>query len=388
MKIGIVTFWESNDNYGQQLQCWALQQYLRKMGHESFLIRTYAWPTPKEKKLIKRIKQLIKNKLIEILLDSSLAYKPFVYNRFKSLLNKEAVRRRFPQFRKEHLNMSRIYYTPSDLVHNPPKADVYVTGSDQVWNYVLPSDVYAVSFLQFGSTKTKRIAYAPSIARERLSEEIKPVIAGYLQSFAAISVRENSAVMQIKELGYEITRVLDPSMLLTADDYKCITSAACSKPNVYIYSMNYASADDVPIDQITTYAERRHLPILVTPGSGFIPARELFDGVEYSYATIPEWIQHIAQSELVVTASFHGVVFAILFHRPFIYTPLKGIFAESNNRVLDLLKDLDLEGRIWHSESNDFDTIISSDINWEGADVNLATLRNKSNDFLYKALKC
>lgn len=387
MRIGVITFWESNDNYGQQLQCWALQQYLRKMGHEPFLIRTYAWPIPKEKAPIKRLKQRIKNKLIEFLFASSLAYKPFVYNRLKSLLNKEAIRRTFPKFRRENLKMSRIYYTPSDLVNNPPKADVYIAGSDQVWNYWLPQDVYAISFLQFGAKDVRRISYAPSISHNELTEEIKPIIKEYLQSFTAISVRELSSVRLIEELGFNAERVLDPSMLLKAENYLELAKYSIGKANVFIYSMNYASANDIPFEIIQDYAKQRNLPIFVTPGSGYLPAKELFEGVEYSYATIQEWIQHIAQSELVVTASFHGVVFAILFHRQFIYTPLRGEFSIANQRVLDLLHDLELEARIWENEGKYDRSFLESPIDWKNVDTKLSNLRNISYAYLYNALK-
>lgn len=386
MRIGVITFWESNDNYGQQLQCWALQQYLRKMGHEPFLIRTYAWPIPKEKAPIKRIKQLIKNKLIEFLYDTSLAYKPIVYSNSKSLLNKEAVRRRFPQFRREKLKMSRIYYTPSDLVTNPPKADAYITGSDQVWNYWLPQDVYAISFLQFGAKDVRRISYAPSISHNELTEEIKPKIKEYLQSFSAISVREQSSVRLIEGLGFKAERVLDPSMLLKAEAYLELAKYSSGKPNVFIYSMNYASANDIPFEIIQDYAKQRNLPIFVTPGSGYLPAKELFEGVEYSYATIPEWIQHIAHSELVVTASFHGTVFAILFRKAFVYTPLKGEFAETNARVSDLLQDLGLENRIWNGTNSNFQGILSSSINWDLVHQKLNIFRQQSKKYLRDAL--
>lgn len=385
-KIGIVTFWESNDNYGQQLQCWALQQYLRKRGYDAFLIRSFA-RLKKNTKWSKRIKQTIKNHLSEILFNTSLAYYPWVYRAFKSTIDKEGYRRRFPLFRKTHLSMGRIYYLPADLINNPPVADAYITGSDQVWNYSLPAEVFGISFLHFGSKKTKRIAYAPSIAHNELSEDIKPVIKKYLQSFQSISVREASGVQLIQELGFDVEHVLDPSMLLTADDYLNLAKDTNSKDNVFIYSINYESANEVPFAEIQQYAIENNLPIIVTPGSGYLPAKELFEGVEYSYATIYDWIQHIAHSELVVTASFHGIVFAILLHRSFMYTPLQGTLSEGNQRVLDMLCDLGLEDRIWKKNENNCATILSSSINWDAIDAKLNRMRKQSNDYLNKALE-
>lgn len=388
-KIGIITYWESNDNYGQQLQCWALQHFLSEQGYDAFLIRQYGnpaqWVKPK-KKGIKRIKQWIKDALGYILYTTGLAYKPFVYKRFSFCLDKEACRRQFPKFRKENLKMTKIYDFPDKLMENPPIADVYITGSDQIWNYVLPEAPLQNYFLQFVTNGAKCIAYAPSIGRAILPNDMAEKYKVYLQKFSAISVREKEAVSMISRLGYNVKHVLDPTMLLTVKDYSVISDNAKGKPSVFIYSMNYSSAEDIPFEYIKQYAHEKKLPIVVTPGSGFVPAKELFEGVEYSYATILQWIQNIAKAELVITASFHGIVFAILFHRPFIFTPIKGEKADRNGRVLDLLDDLDLSHRIM-TENTSFEQIIQTKISWRQVDIILNQLRKKSEDYLLTAIK-
>jgi hypothetical protein len=112
----------------------------------------------------------------------------------------------------------------------------------------------------------------------------------------------------------------------------------------------------------------------------------LFDGVEYSYASIPKWIQHIAMAELVVTPSFHGIIFSILFHRPFIYTPIKGKHESSNVRVLDLLEELNLNERIWRDNGLSLKAFVDKRIDWEGVDYRLKELRESSENYLEKAL--
>ena len=384
-KIGIITFWESNDNYGQQLQCWALQHCLRARGYDAFLIRQYAWPnqwTYKER----GFKQWIRDIIIKSLYATNIIYKSAIYNRFALGPNREAGRRQFPKFRKKNLVMTNIYDAPEKLVENPPQADIYITGSDQVWNYVLEDGPQKNYFLQFVNKDTKCIAYAPSIGRMTLPEDVKQKYKSYLKGFSAISVREKSAVALIAELGYKVENVLDPTMLLNAEDYRFILNNTKGKSSVFIYSMNYSSVDDIPYGDIKRYATKRNLPIVVTPGSGFVPARELFEGVEYSYATIPQWIQHIAHAELVVTASFHGIVFAILFHRPFLFTPIVGERADRNVRVLDLLEDLNLDQRIWRGDVS-FEKIELDEINWQQVDSRLVDLREKSLAYLLGAIE-
>ena len=150
--------------------------------------------------------------------------------------------------------------------------------------------------------------------------------------------------------------------------------------------MNYASVDDIPFSEISAYAKNQNLPIVVTPGSGYLQSQELFDGVEYSYATIPQWILHITHARLIVTASFHGIVFAILFHRPFIYTPLKGEHADSNSRVLDLLRNLGLQERIL-TDQYPIEKYMSQQINWKKVDDKLNQLRLDSTSYLMNAIE-
>lgn len=377
-KIGIVTYWESYDNYGQQLQCWALQHYLRSQGYDAFLIRQYVWP-PAKKRGLKKLKQWLKGMIANFLYDTELAYSPKVSKYFTFCLNKEGVRRKFPKFRKENLYMSKVYDTPEKLIKEPPFADVYITGSDQVWNFNMPEKSLSNFFLQFGDDGIKRISYAASVGHTDFPNEFKEKIKKYLSKFSAISVREKLIVSAVASLGYNAEHVLDPTMLLTHDDYLQLVKEEVPRESIYVYSMNYSSSDDIPFEEIKQYSQENNIPIIVTPGSGYLPAKELFEGVEYSYATIPQWIQHIASAKLVITASFHGIVFAILFHRPFIYTPLKGAHSSSNIRVTDLLEKLDLGDRIWNSQ-NSINDIIT--IDWCEVDKKLGTFKKESINYL------
>lgn len=380
-KIGIITYWESNDNYGQQLQCWALQHYLRERGYDAFLIRQHVWPIG-PKKGIKRIKQWVKERLADALYYTNLAYNPQVAKLFVFCLDKEACRRQFPRFRKRNLKMSKLYATPEALVANPPKADVYITGSDQVWNYIMPKETLKNFFLQFGDESVKRVAYAPSIGHPEFEDGIKDTIKTFLSKFSSISVRESSAVDVLNCMGYNATHVLDPTMLIPANEYLKLAQGASKRKSIFIYSMNYESKNDIPFDEIKDYAQQKSLPIVVTPGSGYVLAKELFNEVEYCYATIPQWIQLIANAQWVVTASFHGVVLSILMHTPFMYTPLKGTHAESNGRVLDLLYDLGLEQTIWLDHFNP-----QLNINWESVERKLEQKRKVSVEFLTNCIE-
>ena len=382
-RVGIITYWESNDNYGQQLQCWALQYYLRKQGFHPFLIRFKRW-RPKLS-LKKRIKKIIKGGFASFLYKSGLINYGDLKYKTEGWTDKEIFRRQFPSFRKKFLNYTcRIYDNLNQLQRHPPRANVYITGSDQVWNYDLREDELRAYFLQFGSKTTKRVAYAPSIGHESISLAYSNTYKLYLRHLDAISVREVSSVKSINSLGFNAIAVLDPTMLLEDLDFNRIIKGVSAKPSVFIYSINYSSSGDLPFEQIREYAREKELPIVVTPGSGYLQAKELFDGVIYLYASIPQWLAQIANADLVVTPSFHGVVISILFHRSFIYTPLKGKFSSSNSRVLDLLEALNLENRIIKDYSSH--CLLKNEINWADVDNRLSSLRQSSFFYLHNAL--
>lgn len=370
-KIGIVTYWESYDNYGQQLQCWALQRYLRSLGYDAFLIRFRRWcPVVTAPTIVKYISRSFWRIL-------------HLPNRLKDLQN--IYYRKFPLFRCIHLRQSiRIYDNLSQLRKCPPKADVYITGSDQVWNPYLTHDELEAFYLQFGSPDIKRVAYAPSMGQSEYPNHLQEDLKHYLKTFHAISVREQSGVSICNRAGFLAEHVVDPTLLLEVNDYMRLVNGEKRRKSIFIYSLNYTNEEDLPFEDIKCYAKSKGLPIIVTPSSGYIPIQELFIGCEYSYATIGQWINYIVNAELVVTASFHGIILSVLLHRPFLYTPLSGKYSYSNVRVYDFLKGVGLEKRVWSKENNITTYLV--DENWEDVDSKLFLMKNKSKNFLQKSL--
>ena len=164
MKIGIVTFWDSQDNYGQLLQCLASQHYLISLGHDAFLIRykaiSHYKPDRSPHSLLKKI--LSRNHLQYIFDKLFGIYRIKYINYFVQNHN---VSRHFDDFRNKYIRSSRLIYTEQDLLNNPPKCDILMCGSDQVWAGVPLDPIY---FLQFGTNDQKRIALAASFGRKEL----------------------------------------------------------------------------------------------------------------------------------------------------------------------------------------------------------------------------
>lgn len=385
-KIGIVTYWESLDNYGQQLQCWALQQYLRSIGHVPYLIRARMFTCISKKSIIKsvikRTIKVIEEEIANTIIACYGLHSKYISKYILALFGKDWAYRRFNIFRRKYIKHSRVYNSYVELANNPPKADVYIAGSDQIWNADLTREIWNITFLQFGDRKVKRVAYAPSMSICNLDSEQKLLFNDYLQSFSALSAREENTVKRCKELGYQCELVIDPTLLLSADDYMTITQSKHKTPYIFLYSINYETANEIPpIDELKKIAQVPSCRVIVTTGGGYIKNEELLkDEVIYDYATIPEWIGNIKNSELVVTPSFHGIVYAIIFHRNFVFTPLQGRFAKGNERVFDLLRNLNIQGHIFGQDG------MNSNINWNDVEKRLHQLKDKSMLYLNNAI--
>lgn len=380
-KIGIVTFWHGEENYGQIFQCWALQYFLRKEGHNAFVIRYI--PT----KYLPPFKAFIKW-LLPVTFLRNVKKRLFHRKQFSTERNRirQNKRRDFSGFRTNHINFSsRKYSSLRQLQKNPPKADVYIVGSDQVWAQLLTNRNNRSFFLDFGTPLTKRVAYAPSFFYQQYPQELQMELKLLLLRFDAISCREYSGVSICKNLGIYATKVLDPTFLLKKEDYEqFITNELSTDDYIYIYSLNIRTANEIRWDELKAVCHDCNWKVKVTPARGYFDGEELFgEESEYIYATPQEWITLIYSSKLVVTTSFHGIAFSILLEKPFVYIPLQGRCADGNSRVFDLLKDLNLNSRILTAETS-YNQIIGNEIDWTDVRERTGNYRIDSINFLRK----
>ena len=387
MKIGIITLWQSNDNYGQQLQCWALQQALLKLGYEPYLIR-YDIDGRFNNKKKPFWKKILKSVLLYPLFKKLMRIKKDKVE--KGLISYNATRnkeRRFDEFRNRNIIQSNtLYKSLKVLQDNPPQADAYIVGSDQVWAHLLSNYENRAMFLDFGDTRVKRIAYAPSFSMQDYPYHLKDSLKENLSRFDYLSVREETGLRICERLGFSAKVVLDPTMLLDSNDYYQISTNEENGTYIFLYYLNIQNTEEVKWDELKSFANKNNLKIVATTASGYVQGREIFDGVEYKDATVKQWINLIKNARLVVTTSFHGVVFSILHHTPFVYFPIMGKFSRGNNRVSDLCSMLGLSERIWNEDTN-YETIVSKSIDWNLIDSILGQERNKSLNYLQSSLK-
>ena len=300
-------------------------------------------------------------------------------------------RRGFKEFRDKYIKSTEIVYRNiKELRNNPPDADIYICGSDQVWNNSLKDPDTAGWFLVFGKPTAKRVSYAASIGRDIDSCEINR-FTRYLKNFNAISVREQKAYALCHQLGFDKSIIaIDPTLLLNSSDYDLIEldsngTNVAGKPYVFIYTLNIRTAEEIYWNDFQKIIAEDGLQIRSVSSSGYLPAQDLLPGIQNEQATIPEWLSLIKHSEYVITTSFHGVVFCLLYHKPFYAVLLQNEYSKGNDRIVSLLKSVGLDNRII-SSNTDINSAKIVETCWEEVDVKLEELRKKSIDFLSKEL--
>ena len=264
-----------------------------------------------------------------------------------------------------------------------PKAYCYITGSDQVWAMPLSNPKEAWHYLDFGRAKTRRISYAASFGHNEFPEEDRKMFVNYIKKFDKISVREESGLRICNSMGFDANRCVDSTLLLDKNEYVNIMSSRKHfSPYAFIYSVNMTSSSDIFWGEIKDDIQKLGLNTIVTTASGYAPARELFGNVNYDYVTPNEWLSNIYYSEIILTSSFHGVVFSLIFKKNFVYFPLSNSYKTGNDRITDLLKLVNLGNRT-ATDGQSAISLLNSNIDYSSLDFSqLNNLIKSSKDFI------
>jgi hypothetical protein len=368
MRIGVMTFWWSEDNYGQLLQCYALQKYLRNAGHDAYIIRYNSCndyiKSPLWRNIIKAFNPV---KLYKYLLSKK--------QKKNELLEKRNSPRGFENFRNKYIIQSeKIYYTYKELAENPPEADIYIVGSDQVWNtFGAPIDIVInpikAYLLDFGDPSIKHIAYAASFGNEMIDDDSIRLFTPLLKKFNYISVREKSGINICKKCGIDNAEwVPDPTMLLDADLYRSIYKneliKKTDKPYCFLYYLG--NKCDFSIQSIYDWAKSKNIEVIYVKGNSNN------DKFKKIYMTIPEWIYLLEHSEYVITNSFHCSVFSLLFQKKFCVIPREGKEKGMNSRFNSLFELLQIDERFIDSDFS----VLDKDINWQSVSSCFQRIRN------------
>lgn len=297
------------------------------------------------------------------------------------------------QFRENNISYTLQCYSDEDLSFLNRDFDTFIVGSDQVWNYnyikwAFPENV-GKYFLNFVLPTKKTISYAASFAENSwggTKEEIGEVKKA-LKKFSAVSVREKSGVNICKELfGISAEHVLDPTLLLNSDKYEDTIQSEVIERNEkrYIAYFTLDSKLEEAIEKnpdIQSYVKKSELTIKNIRGEEV----KVLGETKFIYNSVPAWLNYIKNAELVITDSYHGVIFSIIFKKPFVC--IERGYA-GNERLNSLFSTLKIKNRFFKTIGEiDFETLMKRSLDYKNIYAILQDERKKSFRFLENSLK-
>lgn len=361
MKIGILTF-HCAHNYGAVLQAYALQEYIKKIGAEveiidyrpSFLIKSYSITFNRKLFVKKSLREKIRH-LIDYLL----------------IFHMKVIRRgKFELFIKNYLHLSHRVDNELNLVY-----DAYVIGSDQVWNTNLARG-FDKNYFGFFKRKSdaKVISYAASMKNILFTDEQVIKYRDAFRQFDAISIRENSNIKLLQSLTEKkIECVLDPTLLVDQTVWENIIKLPNTNTKYVLVYQVRVNAETVEIAQnIASQIGAKVIQI-----TAWIDSYK--DRNKLQYSSPEEFLGLFKKASCVVTTSFHGTAFAIVFHRPFYTIRLED---GDDNRSEELLNKLDISNRLISLCSRP----LLESVDYSVVNKKLSTLRNESEQFIHTNL--
>lgn len=303
MKIGIITIHNST-NYGACLQSWALYKFLIDYGYDCEIIDLHR-PVHKDYKYSKKY------------VDYNGACKKAQKFNLKSFIKKYVFRKKIPSYKIERMRkfetfnsqikLSAAYRSIDELYSNPPIYDIYITGSDQLWNPTQPFCIepYFLTFVK--SPPAKKISYAASIGHDTLSEKEKEDFKHWLLSYNHISVREYEAKQLLESLvSKPISQVSDPTFLIGPDYWRSIAKAPNEKvPYILCFKLNSGCQ---LVDYVIKIGKELNKKVIVlTTTEDNVKNCQIVRN-----AGVEEFLGYIAHADMLISDSFHANVFGLL----------------------------------------------------------------------------
>lgn len=368
-KVGIITFHASH-NYGSMLQAYALQQTVLGMGCECEIIN---FRTERQQEFYRPI--FSKGSFVDRL-KRSLFYAPYL----SSWKKKHQL---FEKFIKERYHLSQKEYTTlEELEQADLDYDIYVSGSDQIWN---PTQLYCLEpyFLTFAPKGKKKVSYASSIAVTELNADEKQDFQRWLSDYDIISVRERHAQQLLASfISQPVTLVADPTFLLDAGIWKAFAvNPKRQSPYILLFTLDY----DIDLLRFAVRISREAGLCLIYLNQ-LLPKLDNEDCVAVRDAGPKEFLGYIACADMVITNSYHATVFSIILEAKSFYAYIAG-HNQRGSRITDLLDTFGLQQHLLRQDlSEDYRTLSSRRTDWHRIREQAQRERNGGREFLNKAL--
>lgn len=385
-KVGIITIYYRSFNYGGLLQSYALTEFINKKTKLQAEQISYA-AIPAKKTIFEKW-DLVKGFSIKALLGKVLIKLDILWR----IILKPNISKKFTKREQLCDNFRNMVPHSAEVKENDLKAlnkkyDVFISGSDQVWN---PNTFYSPYFLDFVADNKKKIAFAVSMGVNALSVHQEKNLLPLINRFDLISVREKKAKQILEKCmpGMEIKVVLDPVLLLDTSEWNQIAKTLI-KDRKYIYAY-FLGERQRNIRLAKKTAQILNLPIATVP---YIYRR--YNGFDHKFGDIRlydagpcEFLGLIKDAEFILTDSFHAAVFSVIFQKPFfVYDrDLENDTNSMNSRLIDFLEELGLEDRRITREKQLTESKAKELIDYQKVYSILQEKRKYTMDFLFHAL--
>lgn len=376
-RVAIVTLYYMNFNFGGQLQAYALQNYISNLGFECEVI------SYNSQNKFKKIKCLTPKILFSRFFHKfQMKYHTMLNPRLRKSFNKKAVL--FTRFMKSIPHTSEVHN--DDIEKISSLYDYWITGSDQVWNpeIFVGSPLYLLKYIN-----GKKISYAASSNNAQYKTEQASEIKSSLKSFSAISVREKGLEKAISSITKRsVSTVLDPTLLLEEKNWNRVAVLpTVKKKYAFVYLIHIS--DEVR-KNIFEFCHSNNLTMIIVPHAQgwYKTADEKYYDKQAAAIGPAEWIGYIKNAEIVLTDSYHGTIFSMIYHKQFLsFENVSGDpHKDEGLRKYSILNQLGVSDRcIPYSFDLNCDLPFAP-IDYERVDSKLKILREKSSCFLKNAL--
>ena len=358
MQIRIITCHDSY-NFGAPLQATALCEYLCRLGHDAKVI-DYV-PEDRHDSYRSRTHTILEWPLLRPIARLIDKYREY---------RRRDRHRRFASYLSA-LPLTRRYTSLRQLRDNPPQADLYIAGSDQIWNPRFPDGRDPAFYLNFGPESVHRASYAASFGSRRLPVDSFYIMQSRLSRLDDISVRESSGLDILSSLGYAGLQTVDPVFLMPRSYWDSAADRSEIQPKgkyILIYAFD---AGTLITDTARRLSREMHMPVI-----SISPCHMKGADKNYRNAGPIEFLGLVRGASVVLTESFHAVAFSMIFHVPFYAFRHR----ESRNvRITDFLSALGLSRRLITSEAT---TIPPVDMDFTSPDAILSDMREASVEYL------
>lgn len=283
------------------------------------------------------------------------------------------------KFVSRFVKVSRLYYTYDELLNNTPDSDIYVTGSDQVWNTDHNKGMELVYYLSFVPAGCKKCSFSSSIGMDYIDPIYKNETKRLLEDYDSISVREYNAVELLGNLGIRAEKVVDPTFLLRRCEWeKLVTPYVHKRPYVLVYSVEWGKCDEIIANTAKDAANHIGGDIIEV---NYVGSTKQIRGCDlrFEYANPETFLSLFLGASFAVISSFHGTAFALNLGIPFITIAPE----RYSSRIDSLLAQTNTVSRkLCNYDKCKVDAILKEDIDFNNVNKVIGLEREKSLNYI------